>query len=416
MSEPHDAPAPPAPDSQLRYSIIEAPFLRAPEKARTVYLVTLGAACAPLLAGVVMFGWRVLIVAALAIATCGIVEKLYFRITHAPALLGRSHAFLTGVLLTLTLPPHVPWYVPVAGGAFAILVGKAVFGGVGHFLWQPALVGRLAVAVLFASTLNPPTWPLLAREHIVTGDIENTRRIEQYDGWREQQAPPEAHGFRLPHPAETIRRITLAEEPQFTAIAYTRSEIPRAKPALLMQLPPISDFLYGARPGGIGETAALVILVAGLYLIYRNYVKWQLPFLIVVSAWIVAAIAPIQLAGPNDTVEWVWWPLFHEGKDVGFTYANYQILSGQIVLAAFLLATEMTTRPVTAGGQALFGVGVGTVAMLLQLYTTTPIPAYLAVLAMNTFSPLIDTLWRPRVMGQRWSDWLRRRAGQGPKR
>lgn len=411
-----DAAAPPRPDSQLRYSIIEAPFLRAPEKARTVYLVTLAAACAPLLAGVVMFGWRVLIVAALAIATCGIVEKLYFRITHAPALLGRSHAFLTGVLLTLTLPPHVPWYVPVVGGTFAILVGKAIFGGVGHFLWQPALVGRLAVAVLFATTLNPPTWPLLSQENIVTGDIENTRRIEQYDGWQEQQPPPEADGFRLRHPAEITRQITLADEPQFTGLAYTRTEIPRAKPALLRKLPPISDFLYGARPGGIGETSALVIVVAGLYLIYRNYVKWQLPFLIIVSAWIVAAIAPVQLAGPNDTVEWVWWPLFHEGADVGFTYANYQVLGGQLVLAAFLLATEMTTRPVTTGGQALFGVCVGVGAMVLQLYTATPIPAYLAVLAMNTFSPLIDGLWRPRVLGQRWSDWLVRRAGHGPRR
>jgi electron transport complex protein RnfD len=404
------------PESQLRYSIIEAPFLRAPEKARTVYLVTLAAACAPLLAGVVMFGWRVLVVATLAVATCGVVEKLYFRITHAPALLGRSHAFLTGVLLTLTLPPHVPWYVPVVGGAFAILVGKAIFGGVGHFLWQPALVGRLAVAVLFASALNPPTWPLLAREHIVTGDIENTRRIEHYDGWRDQQPPPDADGFRLEHPADVMEQVTHTDEPQFTGLAYTRTEIPQAKPALLIQLPPISDFLYGARPGGIGETSALVILVAGLYLIYRNYVKWKLPFLIIVSAWIVAAVAPVQLAGPNETVEWTWWPLFHEGADVGFTYANYQILSGQLVLVAFLLAPEMTTRPVTTGGQALFGVGVGGGAMLLQLYTATPIPAYLAVLAMNTFSPLIDGLWRPRVMGQRWSDWLIRRAGQGPRR
>jgi electron transport complex protein RnfD len=69
----------------------------------------------------------------------------------------------------------------------------------------------------------------------------------------------------------------------------------------------------------------------------------------------------------------------------------------------------MTSRPVTTGGQVIFGLGVGATAMSLQLYTATPIPAYLGVLAMNTFTPVIDSLWRPRVMGQSWWSWLTRR-------
>jgi Na+-translocating ferredoxin:NAD+ oxidoreductase subunit D len=398
------------PKSQMRYGIIESPFLRAPEAARTVYLVTLATACAPLVGGVVMFGWRVLVIAALAIVTCGAVEKLYFRITRVPALLGRSHAFLTGVLLTLTLPPHVPWYVPVVGGAFAVIVGKAIFGGVGHFLWQPALVGRLAVAVLFAGTLNPQTWPLLSREHIVTGDVEQTRRVESYNGWRFRSAPHGADGFRLVPPMRKLRRVTLPEDKgqaTYAALAELKQPIPNHRPILLLNLPPLNDLLYGARPGGIGETCVVVILVAGLYLIYRNYVKWQLPLTIIATAWLVAAVAPVTLAGPNQTVEVVWWPLVSEGFDVGFTYVNYQLLSGALILAAFFFATEMTSRPVTTGGQVLFGAGVGAGAMLMQLYTNTPIPAYMAVLAMNTLVPAIDALWRPRVMGQKHFAFLR---------
>ena len=77
--------------------------------------------------------------------------------------------------------------------------------------------------------------------------------------------------------------------------------------------------------------------------------------------------------------------------------------------AAFFLAPEMTSRPVTAGGQVVFGACCGIVAMLLKLYIQVPIPAYMAVLAMNTFTPLIDTLWRPRVLGQKRLEYLRSR-------
>ena len=193
----------------------------------------------------------------------------------------------------------------------------------------------------------------------------------------------------------------------FSAL-HVPARIPHARGALLMQLPPISDLFYGARPGGIGETSAIVILIAGLYLVYRHYISWPLPVMIIASAYAVAAIAPIYLAGPNHTIEVHWWPIVSEGLDVGFTYINYQILSGGLLLTAFFLAGEMTCRPVTFGGQVLFAIGVGVIAMLLQLYMNIRISAYMAVLAMNTFTPLIDRLWRPRVFGRKRFAFLRR--------
>jgi hypothetical protein len=236
-----------------RYSIIESPFMRAPEGVRTVYLVTMGAAAGPLIAGVALFGWRALWVAALSILTCATVEKLYFRITRVPALTGRSHAFLTGLLLGLTLPPDAPWYVPVVGGAFAVLVGKAVFGGVGHFLWQPALVGRLAVAFLLAGSLNPTEGPVLAREKIVVGDVRNVKRVEPYHGWKNTSPPPGADGFIVPKARTVLYGLTRGKA-RFTGLVTPRTDIPHWAPSALPKLPPLNDYLYGARPGGIGET------------------------------------------------------------------------------------------------------------------------------------------------------------------
>ena len=70
-----------------------------------------------------------------------------------------------------------------------------------------------------------------------------------------------------------------------------------------------------------------------------------------------------------------------------------------IVSAWPMASIEMTCRPVTTGGQVLFGIGCGAGAMLLQLYTTVSVPCYMAVLAMNTFTPTIDRIWRARVFG-----------------
>lgn len=408
------APAPPPPqrDALTRG---QAPFLHAPEGINTVFLVTLAAACGPLAAGLAFFGWRALAVAGLCVAACGIVESLVYSFTRVPALLGRSHAYLTGLLLALTLPPFTPWYVAVTASVFAIVVGKAVFGGVGHFLWQPALVGRLAVAVLFPVVLDPPAWPLLAQSQLVVGDAAEARRVDDYASWRQTPPPDNAHAFLIRPPVDVLGGLTEHHQPQFSALLHLDDQTPQPKPAALLQMPPVNDLLYGARPGGIGETSAIIILIAGLYLIYRTYIKWQLPLMFLLAAAAVAAVAPVYLARPGDTVLTVWWPFLHEGPDVGFVYVCYQLLSGEMLLAAFFLATEMTTRPVTAGGQVIFALGCGALAMGLQLYLQVPIPAYMAILAMNTFVPAIDALWRPRVFGRPLFWRLRRRREDLPQ-
>ena len=336
-SQSQTAPLPQA----KRFPAFEAPFLHAPEGARTVFLVTLMAACGPMLAGLVLFGYRAGIVAAISIASCATIERLYFRVTHTPALLGRSHAYLTGLLLALTLPAHVP----VVAAAFAIIVGKGIFGGVGHFLWQPAVVGRLAVAVMFPAILATPvaklpgTGAILAQSKVMIGDIRNTRYVEDFRQWRGRPAPNGVDAFLIETPASTLRGLTYARAPAFSALACPPADVPQARPAALMKLPPISDLLYGATPGGIGETCVVVIIIAGLYLVYRNYIKLQLPIGFIVAAGCVAAIAPIYLAGPNDTVVTLWRPLLAEGLDTGFIYVSYQLLSGGMFLAAFFLAT-----------------------------------------------------------------------------
>ena len=396
----------------------ESPFVHAQEGVRTVFTVTLAAASLPLLAGVGLFGWRAAVVAVIAITSCGLIEKLYYRVTRTPALLGRSHAYLTGVLLALTLPALVPWYVPLIAAAFAIIVGKAVFGGVGHFLWQPALVGRLAVAVMFPATLTTPSelfpdrWPVLAQNRIVIGDIRRHKAVERYRQWSGTPAPPGADAILVRRPSQTLAGLARSKDPPYGAIALPPEGVQHVKTrAALSDVPPMTDLLLGRRGGGIGETCILAILAAGLYLIYRNYVKWQLPVAFLVAAAVVAALGPVHLTVPGHEPRTVA-PMQAEGLEVGIAYLCCHLLSGELVLAAFLLATEMTSRPVTTGGQVIFGLGCGALAMFIRLYVpAVPIPCYMAVLAMNTLTPAIDGAWRPRVLGLgRFGRLLRRGA------
>jgi electron transport complex protein RnfD len=368
--------------------VLSAPHIRATESTRGIYLVTAAAAMAPLLAGMLFFGYRAILVAGLSITCCLALEGLYFRVTGAPAMLGRSHALLTGALLALTLPPFVPWYVPVIAAAFAVLVGKAIFGGVGHFLWQPALVGRLAVAVLFSSAMHQETWPVLAPGYLLTGDVNRCVTPAHYPSWRSAALPPGAHGFLLPPPDATLRKLTDTQGAHYSSLI-----------GALVDLPPMQDMLLGAAPGAIGQTSILLLVTAGLYLIYRHYVWWLLPVSIIASAAAVAAMAPVNLLGPDGSGVMVWLPAASEGPLIGITYVNYHLAAGELELAAFFLATEMTSRPVTHRGQLLFGIGIGAVGMLLRLYTRVPLPFFLAVLVMNFCTPLLERFTRPRVVG-----------------
>ena len=391
--------------ARRHYPLPQAPLIRAPEAVSTVYRVTLAAACGPLLAGLVLMGWRSAYVAGIAIACCAGVEWAYYRVTRQPAMMGRSHAVLTGMLLALTLPAFVPWYVPAIGAAFAIILGKVVFGGVGHFVWQPALVGRLAVAVMFPAVLTAPSpaypdaWPVLTQSNIIIGDVRSYSYEPDYKPWHGRPAPRKGDAFLLKRPQAVLAPLTTGEA------AYSSMWTVRGQPSVyssaLGEMPAIEDVILGPVPGGIGETSAAMIVVAGLYLIYRHYVKWQLPLAIVLSAAVTVAVAPIQLIGPDDITRHIWWPIVHEGLAIGVIYVSYHLLTGGLLLAAFFLATEQTTRPVTMGGQVLFGIGCGAGAMLLKLYTSVAIPCYLAVLAMNTFTQSIDGIWRPRVFGRR---------------
>ncbi len=400
---------------------IEAPFLRAPEASEKVFGQFILAAMAPLVAGCLFMGFSVLGIAALSVLTCVICQRLYYRATRQLAKSELTHAVLTGVLLTLILPPFVPWYVPVVAGLLATVLGKAVFGGVGNFLWQPALLGWLAVMILFPANVvptqdQPHAWPLLTRENLLVGDITMFAHQPHSGAWNQAKPVYNRDAIRIVRPGITLKRLT-HDTPNASPRADVHGQVAFGSfarvnpdsvfyPAAITELPTMGEMVYGPRPGNIGESSALVIAFAGLWLIYRHLVKWQLPLTILLSAALTAAVLPIHVVTGHGKVESLWLPIIAEGLDVGIVYVLYHVLSGGLLLAAVFLATETTSRPVTTGGQVIFGAFIGVGTILLRHYTPATGAAYVAVIIMNTFVPLIDRLWRPKIYGQSSLDWL----------
>ena len=334
----------------------QPPFRPTPESTPRVMRTTLAMLLLPALAGWAFFGVRALELMLLGLATALLTELLLMSLRQEKTSGGLSHSAVMGLLLAFTLPASCPAYLAVLGAAVAVLLGKQVFGGMGHYLWHPALVGRLILQVFFSQHLSGTAGPLLDREHLFWGDIFRCQAADWHNfNWFKQLAPAGMDGFLLPDPLEQLwhaANISAGGEFQFNQF-------------IAEKLPSLPQIFLGAAPGGLGATCVALIILVGLYAIYRGYISWQLPFFFLLAAYVTAAACPIFLnQGLPD--EKLIFPVLAQGPAVGFTWLNLQILSGALPLGAFIFSLDMTSRPLTRRGQALFGIGAGSLAVLFR--------------------------------------------------
>jgi len=116
------------------------------------------------IAGIYIFGLSSLKVITLSIFSCIAIEALFLKFRHKdPKMILDGSAILTGLLLAYNLPPELPFWIPLIGGAVSIILGKQIFGGLGHNIFNPALVGRaflqISWPVYMTTWKNPRWWP-----------------------------------------------------------------------------------------------------------------------------------------------------------------------------------------------------------------------------------------------------------------
>ncbi|OYV70610.1 MAG: hypothetical protein B7Z72_07170, partial [Gemmatimonadetes bacterium 21-71-4] len=166
--------------------------------------------------------------------------------------LGDGSAAITGLLLGLTLPAGMPLWMVFVGGAFAIAFGKAVWGGLGQNVFNPALVGRAFLQGAFPVAIT--TWPTEGGGFwALRGDL-----------------------FAAPFTHPTMNAVTSA-----TPLGLLKFE---GKGTAL------SHLVLGNTGGSVGETAALIILACGAYLAIRDYLNWRIPVSIMLSVAVLSGI------------------------------------------------------------------------------------------------------------------------------
>jgi len=367
----------------------EAPHRRGVSTHRHILRTWIAAAGVVGLVGCALFGidaLRVIIVTLL--FTFGV--DLMFVVTMRRASGGRlSRTFLIGVLAGLTLPADVDWHVAAICGTVAATVGNVIFGGWLH----PALVGRVFVQFLFWEKLSlagatVAVGPVLSAAHLFMGDLNQAAKVEHYEGWMETTPPSSKDALLLTPPLWSLRRFAQGHIPADGDLQF--------EPLLRDALPPWIDALIGAVPGGIGETSTLSIIIVGFFLIYRGYLRWQLPVAVLVSAFVAASILPIESGG-----NYVWFPVFavEGGRAVGLAYVLYHLTAGQLMLGAFLLAGDVVSSPMRAHGQVVYGIGIGVLTIFMRLYGVLECECYWAILIMNVFVGTIDRFTSRRVLG-----------------
>ena len=311
--------------------------------------------------GVWLFGWPSFFLWLLTILSCLGFEALSLKlmgVTRIRRTLFDGSAALTGWLLALTLPPWAPWWVAVVGGFIAIVIGKQVFGGVGQNVFNPAMVARVALLVSF---------PVPLTQWVVPLPMTSLAAPDFIDGLR-------IFLTSLPQP-DAMTSASL--------LGYTKTELSRGIDLLHSLAGDHAPALswIGTRAGSFGESASLLILGGGLYLLVAGVITWHTPVAVLAGLAIPAAIG-------------------HAVDPAHYLSASAHLLSGAAMLGAFFIATDYVTSPNTAAGQMIFGLGIGLLTWVIRSYGGYPEGMAFAVLLMNALTPVIDRFMKPRILGR----------------
>ncbi len=327
------------------------PHIKHPDNTRTLMLDVLIALTPAYVWGVYIFGLRALVLGVISVFSCVLFEAGAVFVLRrlnggnarewnpAPTILDLS-AVVTGTLLAMNLPVSAPLWLPVIGSAFAIIVVKQLYGGIGKNIFNPALSAVVFLTLLFPAAMT---------------------------------------NFTAPHTPISPLKITLSS-----------ADIVAAAPPLaaLKQgvFPAESMFtlLIGDHAGTIGEVSTLLLIAGGIYLLVRRVISWRIPVAFMGAVGLITIIFP-KVALASDVI--------------ALSFAMRQLTCGGLALGAIFMATDYATSPVTPAGRLIYGVGCGIITVIIRYYGVYTDGVPFAILIMNIFVWYLDRYAKPKYFG-----------------
>lgn len=197
--------------------------------------------------GIYQFGFRVVTLTAVFVASCVLFEFLYNKITKKPQTVGDLSAVLTGVLLAFNCPSSLPYEIAIVGSFAAIIVVKQLFGGIGQNLVNPAVTARVFMFIAFATPMT--SWPTPRGGHATGAVVDATTSAT---------------------PLGVLSHGSFADvyNDGFTKM----------------------DLFLGNVGGCIGEVSALAILIGGLFLIWKKVISPIIPVTFIATVFVLGLI------------------------------------------------------------------------------------------------------------------------------
>lgn len=302
------------------------------------------------------FGISALALIATCTAVCLLSERLFCHLSGKASTLSDGSSAITGLLLALTLPPGFPLWMGALGAFISVALGKAMFGGIGFNVFNPALVGRAFLQASFPVAIT--TWSPSFAAGRFTEFVPSSLALP----------------FTRPPAIDTWIQANFADGfSGATPLALSKFE------GIQTALP---EMALGMSAGSAGETCALLILAAGCYLMVRRIMNWRIPVAVLGSAFLVSGA-------------------FYLADSSAYPSPVFMLLSGGLMLGAMFMATDMVGSPVTSRGVWIYGALIGALTIIIRLKGGLPEGVMYAILLGNAATPLIDQWTQPRVFGQR---------------
>ena len=240
---------------------------------------------------------------------------------------------VSGMLIPLIVPVDVPLWMLAIAVAFAVIIGKEVFGGTGMNIWNPALLTRAFLFFSYPSKMSGDT--------VWTGGV--TRFMNEGVAYQAGNGLVDGFSGATPLAAPTLANL----EPKFM------------------------DMVIGTIPGSVGETSVIAILLGAILLIWTGVASWK-----IMASSVIGGLA-----------------IGYLGYAVGATDlpGYYQLVMGGFLFGTVFMATDPVTSAQTECGKWIYGFLVGALAVTVRIWNPGyPEGMMLAILLMNTFAPLID--------------------------
>jgi len=292
-------------------------------------------ALAPLcIAAIYFYGWRFIAVYAVVVAAGVLSETLMAKRYQLKV---TESLFVTCTLFALSLPPTIPLWIAAVGIIFGVIFGKMIFGGFGKNIFNPAIAARAFVYINFGV-------PMTARF------VENATHVNYF---------PAGLGMWLSQP----------------------DSISAATP-LSTRTVPFLDLLLGTTRGSFGETCAILIILGGMFLMYKKTANWKI---------IVSSLCSFLLLQTILYLAQVQVPTAGGFRMTGQPLEA--LLSGSFLFAAMFMITDpVSASQSTDAGKWIYGAIFGVMTVLIREFSTWVEGVTFAILLANMFGPLIDHL------------------------